>query len=255
MKISWNLFKQYYWLVFAGVCGLFALIFWIKTDREVLFQPETPLEEQAVEEVNPEKVGATRYLGTFNNEVLPLELTKRVISVNTDHAPSFRGTSFMQKNSKRWTIELFRAKEEAVILNYFRQHPDVKDFIYTRLSGDNQEETYVLFYGNYKNQPEAQQAMSQVSSLGLPASITPTIQNFKTFTKIVNEIGSEENASGTVKVYEVELKSVALPSETATATATTATTNARPTYRPLVAPDPAPRIVQHSEEALRLAGR
>lgn len=240
---------QVFWLLLAIVCMIFALIFWLSTDKKMLYQEETPIEVQAIEEVTAEKVTANKALGAFQQEVPPLELTKRKISLNNNHLWEFRGTAFMQKNAKMWTIELFRAKEEPVIISYLRLHHDQPDLFYTRLSGDEQEDMYVVFYKTFNKQSSAQEALADLSALGLPASVTPAVYQLKNYVKLVNEVGSDEGMSGFTKVRPVTVSAVPTPSVGASGGGYATPSR---TYIPQMV-EPAPRIVQHSQEMIRQA--
>lgn len=235
---------QRYWLIVSAVSLLGACIFWLVTDKEELHKAEKPIEDDSVEEIQPEKVTATKFLGAFNEEIRPLELTQRVAAVNSDHAPEFRGTKFIQANSKMWTVELFQASEEAVVINYLKQHSQEKDLIYTRLSGDGQEEAYVVLYGKFKTQDAAKQLSEQLVTLDLPESITPKVKQFGGYLKWVNEVGSEElgKTGNGMRTYAVNLKAVALPRPPQP-------TTTEPAKKP--AAEPVPRVVQPSSEALK----
>lgn len=246
-------YVQTYWLILAVISVMLALVCWFVTDKKMLYQTETPIEVQAIEEVTPEKVTANRALGAFLNEVRPLELTKRKIALNNNHLAEFRGTAFFQKNAKMWTVELFRAKDEAVVISYFRHHSNQADLYYTRLSGDDQEDTYMVFYKTFKTQSSAQQMLAELTSLGLPASVTPNVQQLKNYVNLVNEVGSDEGMSGYTKVNEIRLSAVPTNNTSYSSTQTTSYPSPRTTMPAVV--EPARRIVQHSPEVLQQSGR
>lgn len=242
---------QFYWLCLAIGCLILVAIFWLKVDKEVLYQPETPIEAQVIEEVSPEKVANNRTLGAFANEVPALELKKRKIALNNNHLAQFRGTTYFQRNSKMWLVELFRAKEEAVVISYFKFHREQDDLYYTRLSGDEQEEQYLVFYypkSGLKTENSALLAMNKLEGLALPASVTPSVHQFKEYVNSVNEVGSEESMSGYTKVNEVRVSAVANPSTSSQGYQTPATSQNSQRYVTPPAVDPAPRIVRHDTQ-------
>lgn len=238
---------QIYWLILAVICVVSALICWFITDKKMLYQMETPIEVQVIEEVTAEKVATSRTLGAFQQEVPPLELNKRKIALSHNHLAEFRGTTFIQKNAKMWTIELFRAKEESVVISYFRHHPDQTGLFYTRLSGDEQEDMYVVFYKTFKTQTAAQQEQLDLSALSLPASVTPAIYQLKSYAKLVNEVGSDESLSGFNKVPHIRLSSVS--NFSSGSSIGDISMSPRNMVTPMVAP--ATRIVRHSQETIR----
>lgn len=203
--------SQRYWLIAAIVSIVLALIFWIVIDKEQLHKEEVAIESDEVEPIQPEKVASTKGLGAFSEEVKPLQLTKRIVAVNSDHGAAFRGTKFMQTQGGMWTVELFRAAEEAVVLSYFKHYPTEKNLVYIRISGDGQEEAYVVLYGLEKTQASAEELAKKLEHLGLPESITPVVRQVKYYSEWVTEVGSEEVSSKSSKFYEVNLKQVAIP--------------------------------------------
>ncbi|MFU1721888.1 hypothetical protein, partial [Bacillus velezensis] len=147
---------------------LVALIFWAVTDTKDLVTVVNPIEESQVQ-IQPEKVAATSHLGALMDEVRPLEMTTRIVTAGS-HDAEFRGTKFFQENKKAWTIELFKTSDEDVILGFLQKQADRKNFIYFRLSGEDQAEQYVLAYGLFKSDDQAKSQLQQLN-LKLPASI------------------------------------------------------------------------------------
>ncbi|MDO4222666.1 MAG: hypothetical protein Q4D05_01360 [Acinetobacter sp.] len=221
--------NQIYWLIMAGICLLFTFIFYLMTDTKELTKAEKPIESDATEEIQPEKVAATKTLGALTKEVKPLELSQRVVAVNSDHGPEFRGNLFIKQNSSKWVVELFRATEESVIRSYLQHHKDVKDLVYLRLSGEGQDETYVMLYGLADNKDGAVSLSQQLAHLGLPASVAPQVVQVKSYEKWVNEVGSDElGKSGNTRVHKVVLRPVSIPVEVRQpATTSTNTTDAK----------------------------
>lgn len=206
-RSNWQNIRHYIWLIGAVLCLVAAFIFWAVTDINEMLIENEPIEETLVQ-IQPEKVAATSSLGTLTNAVRPLEMTTRMVATG-NHAPEFRGTKFLQENQKKWTIELFRATEEQVIKNFLLQQPERNQFIYFRLSGENQAEQYVLAYGLYATEPESETALSQLT-LNLPASVKPTTVQLGQYVALVNDMGSEELATNKA-LYAVKLKAAALP--------------------------------------------
>jgi hypothetical protein len=206
-RTNWQNIRQYIWLVGGLLCLLIAVIFWAVTDTKELVTVENPIEETQVQ-IQPEKVAATAHLGALMDEVRPLEMTTRVVTAG-NHDAEFRGTKFFQENKKAWTVELFKASNEDVIQSFLQKQTDRKNFIYFRLSGENQTEQYVLAYGLFKSDEQAKNQLQQLN-LQLPASIHPQAVQFEKYASLVNDLGSDELASAN-KLYEVRLKSAPLP--------------------------------------------
>ncbi|MCH7379696.1 MULTISPECIES: hypothetical protein [Acinetobacter] len=205
----WQNIQQYSWLVFAVACLIAALIFWGITDSQVLVKEEQPSQTETQVQIQPEKVAATAHLGALSDEVKPLDLTTRVV-VSNDHAPEFRGTKFIKENQQRWTMEIFRSSDEAIVKNFLLNREDRRKFVYFRLSGEDQVEQYVLSYGVFTNAEDASRQFSQLN-LTLPESVQPTAHQFSSYTALVNDLGADEMKSATNQLYAVQLRPAALP--------------------------------------------
>ena len=157
LRTQWQTKQNYIWLAFGGACLFGALVFWAITDQEAVVEVEKKAESEVELQIQPEKVATTAHLGSFLDEVKPLDMTTRVVAI-AQHEAEFRGTKFIQENKKNSTIELFRVSEEAIIKRFLQRQSDRQAFSYLRLTGENQIEQYVLIYGVYKNANEAQKA-------------------------------------------------------------------------------------------------
>ena len=219
IRRNWQNIRQYIWLIGGLLCFLFALIFWILTDTKDLVTVVNPIEEAQVQ-IQPEKVAATTHLGALMDEVRPLEMTTRVVAAG-NHEPEFRGTKFFQENKKAWTVELFKASNEDIIRAFLRKQSDRKKFIYFRLSGENQTEQYVVAYGLFNNDAQAKAQIQQLSTI-LPTTLRPQTKKKKKYLTSVNDLGTEEMAGGSNKMYEVKLRSAPLPAIDETLIARTA---------------------------------
>ena len=219
IRRNWQNIRQYIWLIGGLLCFLFALIFWILTDTKDLVTVVNPIEEAQVQ-IQPEKVAATTHLGALMDEVRPLEMTTRVVAAG-NHEPEFRGTKFFQENKKAWTVELFKASNEDIIRAFLRKQSDRKKFIYFRLSGENQTEQYVVAYGLFNNDAQAKAQIQQLSTI-LPTTLRPQTVQFEQYLTSVNDLGTEEMAGGSNKMYEVKLRSAPLPAIDETLIARTA---------------------------------
>ncbi len=208
VRLNWQNIRQYIWLIGGLLCLLVALIFWVMTDTKSLVTTENPIEDSQVQ-IQSEKVTATTHLGSLTDEVRPLEQTTRMVA-SGNHGVEFRGTKFIQENKKNWTLELFRTTDEDIIKSFLLKQVDRKNFIYFRLSGENQAEQYVLAYGVFKSGVEAKTQLTQLR-LGLPASVHPKAIQIDQYVPLVNDLGADEMQGGSNKLYEVKLKSAPLP--------------------------------------------
>lgn len=206
-RSNWQNIRSSVWLIGGVVCLSGAFVFWLLTDTSKLVEVSEPIEEVPVQ-IQPEKVAASTDLGVLSNEVRPLTTTTRVVA-SGNHDPEFRGTKFIQENQKSWTIELFRATEEDVIKSFLLRQPERKNFIYFRLSGENQVEQYVLAYGLFKKQADFKPLMDQLN-IKLPASVRPQVRQLGQYADLVNDLGSDE-VGNQQKIYEINLKGAALP--------------------------------------------
>ncbi|NAR75552.1 hypothetical protein [Acinetobacter haemolyticus] len=205
----WQNIQQYSWLVLALACLIAALVFWAVTDRDALVEVEQPSKTETSVQIQPEKVAATTHLGALSDSVRPLDLKARVVVAN-EHLPEFRGTKFVKDNQRRWTMEIFRSSNEAIIKNFLLNRSDRKKFTYFRLSGQDQVEQYVLVYGLFANPDEANRQFAQLE-LSLPESIQPKAQRLEAYVDLVNDLGADEMKLSTNQLYAIQLKPAALP--------------------------------------------
>lgn len=203
----WQNIQQYSWLTLAIVCLIAALVFWGITDGDALVEVDQPAKTEV--QIQPEKVTATAHLGAFSNEVKPLDLTTRVV-VSNEHAPEFRGTKFIKENQQKWTMEIFRSSDEAIVKNFLLSRLDRKKFIYFRLTSEDQAEQYVLAYGMSPNMEEANRQFAQLN-LVLPQSVQPKAQQLSKYAEFVNDLGFDELKTATNQLYDIQLKPAALP--------------------------------------------
>ncbi len=207
-RTQWQRIQNYIWLVCGMVCLFAALIFWAITDSEALVEVEKSAETESELQIQPEKVAATSLLGALQEEVRPLQMTTRVVTTGS-YEPEFRGSKFINENKNASTIELFRVTKDDVIRSFLKKQANRNNFFYIRLSGENQIEQYVLFYGIYRNKDEAQRVLEQLP-LQFPKTVQPKVQDIENYVSLVNDMGADEMGSNH-KLYAVNLKSVPLP--------------------------------------------
>ncbi|MHA3056508.1 hypothetical protein [Acinetobacter sp. ANC 4641] len=187
-------------LVVAGVC-----LFLINT--QPLKQASTPVDEDVQPQFQAEKLSAISNLGVMVNEVRPLQQTTRVVA-SGQHSAEFRGTHFIQENLNNYSLELFITSKEEIIQDFLDKRADRSKFIYLRLAAEHQPERYVLLYGNYAGEADAEQQLQQLN-LALPKTIHPRTVQFKDYTDLVNDMGTEELSNQ--KLYSIELKPAVIP--------------------------------------------
>lgn len=208
LRTKWQTKQNYIWLAFGGACLFGALVFWAITDQKTVVEVERKAESEVELQIQPEKVATTAHLGSFIDEVKPLDMTTRV-AVVAQHEAEFRGSKFIQENKKNSTIELFRVSEEAIIKRFLQRQSDRQAFSYLRLTGENQIEQYVLLYGVYKNVSEAKNALSELKLI-LPESVQPKVEKIESYAEYVNDMGADELGLSN-KLYAVQLKPAAVP--------------------------------------------
>ena len=209
LRTYWERIQSSVWLMCGVLCLFFALVFWAVSDKqedvvELVKEPETEVEIQ----IQPEKVAATTHLGALLDEVKPLENTTR-LTASGNHDAEFRGTKFITDQAKNLTIELFRAKEESVVKGFIQKQKDRSQLVYIRLSGENQQEQYVVLYGNYSNSNIAKSALAKLP-IKLPTTLKPNIHPFSDYEGLVNDLGSDDLGI-TGKLHEVRLLPAAIP--------------------------------------------
>lgn len=203
----WRNIQQYIWLIAGLLSLLLAFIFWIITDsKELLAQSKQIDQTQVV--IQPEKVAATSNLGGLADEVRPLQMTTRKVTMG-NHLAEFKGTKFFEDRKGQFSIELFRASNEDVVKSFLQKQTESKDLIYFRLSGEAQIEQYVVAYGSFKHEHEAEAALAMLP-IKLPTSLKPQVIKFSDFMSSVNDLGTDEMV-GANKVYAVKLRPAAVP--------------------------------------------
>lgn len=205
---TWEKVQAYIWLGLAIGCLFFALVFWAITEsKDEVITIEKEAETEVELQIQPEKVTSMTHLGALTQEVKPLDMTKRV-AVTARHEAEFRGTKFLQEQQRNFTIELLRVGHEDLIKVFLRKQNDRKPFVYLRLTGELQAEQYVLFYGNYRNENEAKNALAQLA-IRLPDSVQPQVVRWQNYVPLVNDLGADETVNQ--KIYAVRLKPAAVP--------------------------------------------
>lgn len=205
----WQHIQHYSWVVFAIICLIAALIFWAVSESDDVVEVKQTAKTETQVQIQPEKVAVTTHLGALVKEVNPLDLSARVVVAN-EHAAEFRGTKFIKENQRQWTMEIFRSSEEAIIKNFLASRADRAQFIYFRLSGQDQLEQYVLVYGAFANAELAKRQFAQLN-LRLPQSIQPQPHLLSSYAEFINDLGSDELKSSTSPLYAIQLKPAALP--------------------------------------------
>lgn len=200
LRTHWQKIQQSIWLLGAVLCLLAALIFWAVTDREELVEIEKQPESEIELQIQPEKVAATTYLGSLQEEVRPLELTTRLTASGL-HEAEFRGTKFIQEQKNNSTIELFRVSDENIIKSFIKKQTDRSKLFYIRLSGEGQAEQYVMLYGSFGNKREAAHALTALP-FKFPETIQPVVVQFADYRPYVNDLGADEMGLST-KLYAV----------------------------------------------------
>lgn len=210
-KQTLQLIKNSTWMVLGIACAMTALVLWgmqLKTPKIEEVHFEETQAQLAARPVQTEAIGINQNLGSFSSEVPAMNMTQRE-TVSGEHAAEFRGSKFIADNQKAWTLQLMKVSEEDIIRSYLDKREDRKNFSYLRLQDEQNPEQYVLLYGVYKN---VQQAMEQSQKMNfeLPESVKILPEKISTYRHQVNDLGSDEVASG-AKLYTVVLSKAALP--------------------------------------------
>ena len=202
--------KLQQWLLLGiGLISLFfALIFWLINDIRPLKKDEGAVAGDAQPQFQAEKVAATPNLGVMTDEVRPLQQTTRVVA-SGNHDMEFRGTKFLLANQNNYSIELVRVTKEDIIRNFLDRQTNRHAFLYFRLALEHQPEHYVLNYGLFNSQQEAEDQLQRLS-LKLPKSVHPKVVALKDYVPYVNDMGMDELSSNST-LYEVKLKPAPVP--------------------------------------------
>lgn len=208
----WQDVKQAIWLSLGVACLVLIFIFWIMQSKERQTKELTPIEvknEQEQSVTQQQSVLLDKKIGTFQEEVPPIDLLKRN-ALAGDHEPEFRGSAFIAENKNVWTLQLLKVAEEDVIRSYLDGREDRSQFHYFRLDDQKHNNVqYVLTYGVFKNTQAAIEEAQKVS-FGLPKSVKVLPQKFNAYADMVNDLGSDENNS-TIKLQSILLTRAAVP--------------------------------------------
>ena len=208
----WQDVKQAIWLSLGVACLVLIFIFWIMQSKERQTKELTPIEvknEQEQSVTQQQSVLLDKKIGTFQEEVPPIDLLKRN-ALAGDHEPEFRGSAFIAENKNVWTLQLLKVAEEDVIRSYLDGREDRSQFHYFRLDDQKHNNVqYVLTYGVFKNTQAAIEDAQKVS-FGLPKSVKVLPQKFNAYADMVNDLGSDENNS-TTKLQSILLTRAAVP--------------------------------------------
>ncbi|MCF9045619.1 hypothetical protein [Acinetobacter nectaris] len=195
----------------VGIGCLFAAVF-LSLTTKALPNTEKDIEQEDVHpQFQAERVSAMTNLGVLDDDVKPLQQTTRAISSGT-HEAEFRGTKFIQRNPYGFTLEILTVGKEEVIRDFLKQRADRDKFIYFRLSNENQPDQYVLDYGLYPNEPQADRGLQNLN-LRLPKSLHPVVKPLSSYSSQVNDMGTDELSSDS-KLYEVNLTNAPVPRTT-----------------------------------------
>lgn len=208
----WQDVKQAIWLSLGVACLVLIFIFWIMQSKERQTKELTPIEvknEQEQSVTQQQSVLLDKKIGTFQEEVPPIDLLKRN-ALAGDHEPEFRGSAFIAENKSAWTLQLMKVAEEDVIRSYLDSRKDRNQFHYFRLDDQkNNNVQYVLTYGVFKNTQAAIEQAQKVS-FGLPKSVKLLPEKFNTYAGLVNDLGSDESKS-TTELRSIVLTRTAVP--------------------------------------------
>ncbi|SDB81566.1 hypothetical protein [Acinetobacter boissieri] len=198
----WSLF------IVGGVCLAGALLIMSLAQPPVHVEKDHDDTEIVYPTFQVEQVAAVPNLGVLTDQVRPLQQTTRVVTSGL-HEPEFRGTKFIVDYRNRYSIQIVQIGKEDIIKNFLQQRVDRKDFIYIRLTNQNQPERYVLLYGIYDGEQEAKAVLSRLN-LKLPTSIKPSVEKVANYAPYVNDMGADEGTEVS-KLYDVRLTSAPLP--------------------------------------------
>lgn len=208
----WQDVKQAIWLSLGVACLVLIFIFWIMQSKERQTKELTPIEVKNEQEqivTQQQSVVLDKKIGTFQEEVPPIDLLKRN-ALAGDHEPEFRGSAFIAENKNVWTLQLLKVAEEDVIRSYLDGREDRSQFHYFRLDDQKHNNVqYVLTYGVFKNTQAAIEEAQKVS-FGLPKSVKVLPEKFNAYADMVNDLGSDENNS-TTKLQSILLTRAAVP--------------------------------------------
>ncbi len=209
LQVIWQKIQQWSWLVLALICWFFAMAFWAsttETEDVLVLTPAKPAETQ--QQLQPETIAASDDLGTLTEQVRPLNVGQRFLA-SGEHEVEFRGTKFIKDNQNSWTIELFRVTSEDVVKGFLKALSNRSHYYYFRLTRPQQADSYILIYGVFASEYEAENQLKQLQQKW-PSQVKPKLQTFRGYIPEVNDLGAEElKAKSTLNA--VRLTEVAIP--------------------------------------------
>lgn len=204
----WQKIQLWMWFVLALTSWFFALGFWAvssKTEEVIILAPTSKPETQ--QQLQPQTLAATNDLGMLKQQVTPLKLSERFLA-SSEHEAEFRGTKFIKDNINAYTIELFRVTNEAVVVNFLKSKANRDLYYYFRLTRPQQNDSFVVVYGVYSSETEANNVLAAIHQ-GIKIAYKAQVRPFKQYESEVNDLGSDE-LSAKIKLDSVRLIPVAV---------------------------------------------
>lgn len=181
MNAPYFLKQARYWFVFAVVIFIAWLLLWIFSGSSDKATQKKQAEEQAATTL-PNRINGQ--LVDLKKEVRPIDFSTIVRDMRS-YPLEFKDKFYYENISNRVTIELMDVVENEVIVNYLNNRQDRDQFTYFRYLDSNKKPHYVLTYGKFQTQQEAEQNISTMN-FGLPESVKPKTAKISDYLKIID---------------------------------------------------------------------
>lgn len=169
-----------YWFIFAVVALVAFLVLWLTSGSSKEANQEKQAEEQTVTAL-PTRI---TQLVDLQKEVRPIDFSTIVRDLRS-YPMEFKDKFYYENIHNRFAVELMDVVENEVIANYLDSRSDRSDFTYFRYLDSDKKPHYVLTYGKFQTEQEAQQSIG-TTNFGLPESIKPKVVKVSEFLKIID---------------------------------------------------------------------
>ena len=170
-----------YWLIAAGVVALAWLVIWLTSSAPAIIKPQTGDDVTSADLTLPSRLSD---LNELNKEVQPLDFSTLVRDMRS-YPAEFKDRKYFNGMSGRYTVQLMDVAENDVIVDYLNGRQDRDKFAYFRYLDKNEKPRYILTYGNFASQAEADAELAKVS-FALPETLKLTTVRADSYLDIID---------------------------------------------------------------------
>lgn len=168
MNVKYFRRQSVLWLIAAAVVAVVWLLVWLTTSAPSIITKQKPEDQIQGQSALPERI---EKFSELDQVVKPLDFSALIRDMRT-YPAEFKDKIFFENFGKQYTVELLDITDNQVIVDYLNSRDDRKKFAYFRYLDHDKKPRYILTYGKFKTESEAQDAMRSVQ-FDLPQTIKP----------------------------------------------------------------------------------